>query len=239
MDEIQPPAERTDLTPAKVSHLKFKQDAGTSWARALGPSQVADLVDLAGELASVFPVVKERRVTEKQFNRKLKDLGLWDEANQMVTRIVGYTSGLVTPYTIWWSYAWVYNYSRACSGADRDEAQARETTAGRMGITLTKANALLCRRDISYLVNLFLVRRAREMEGEVKWQTAVDALNGGARAQDLYFKHVAKDQDTGETSGAIDPWNKSEAELKAEIDRMRKNVGEELAAEDVDFEVLE
>jgi hypothetical protein len=237
MEQINPPSTRSDLLPEAVSHLEFKRDAGTAWARALSPTQVADLVDLAGNLATVFPVVKERRVTEKQFNNKLDKMGIRGEADQQVQRIVGWTSGMVTPYVVWWCWCWVYNYTRCCSGSDTNEAEARADTASRMGITLDKANHLLCRRDVSYLVNLFLVRMAREMEGEIKWQTAIGAMNGVSKAQDLFFRHVASSADIGERSGTIDPWNKSESELMQEIAKMRKEIGEELNAEDAEFEV--
>jgi hypothetical protein len=227
MDEIRPPATRPDLKPEVVSHLKFKRDAGTSWARSLSPSQVADLVDLAGELATIFPVVKERRVTEKQFNNRLKKLGLFDEANSKTVRIVGWTSGLVTPFTIWWSYCWVFNYTRAATSKERTEEEARDETANRMGMTPRSLNERLARRDISYLSNLFLVRRAREMEGEIKWQTALDAVSGGSKAQEMYFRHVAKSEDSGSRAGDLDPWNRSEEELKSMISQIKKEVGEQ------------
>lgn len=226
MDEIRPPSTRVDEQPIRIEKpLKFKKDAGTSWARALHPTQVADLVDLAGELAVIFPVVKQRRVTESQFKKKLHELGAAEAAEQKLKRLVGNTAGLVTPYDIWWAYAWVYNLTAA--RADRDEGGMRENTARRMGMTLAKVEEKLARRDISYLVNLFLSRRSRELEGEIRFRVAQEALDGGARAMEMYFRHVAgKDnQEEGERGGMLDPFAMTEGELQAEVARMKKQVG--------------
>lgn len=223
MEEIQPPAKFTDAKPVVVPALKFQRDAGTSWARALNPAQIADLVDLAGELSVIFPVVKERRVTEKQFLKKLESLGQLSAANDKLLRLVGHTSGLVTLYLIWWSYAYVANYTRVTmmSGVD-DTMAAREETARRMGISVSALTERLARRDVSFMVNLFLSRLAAEAEGEIAWKTAQEALLGGARAMDLYYRHVRTAEDGGERGGALDPFNLSEGELMAEVSRLRK-----------------
>lgn len=222
MDEIKPPVAGGKQPLRSQKPLKFRKDAGTSWARALDPTQVADLVDMAGELAVIFPVVKERKVTETQFNKKLHSLGALEAAEAKLSRIIGSTGGLVTPYLIWWSYSWVYNMT---SGrGERDEVAQHEWTARRMGLTAQQATERLARRDVGYLVNLFLSRRSREMEGEIRWRAAQEAASGGARAMELYFRHVAGKDEEGERGGQLDPFSLTEGELQAEITRMNKMV---------------
>lgn len=225
MDEISPPAIDPDAKPIRVPGLKFKRDAGTSWARALDTEQVADLIDLAGELAVIFPVIKERRITERTFESKLRDMGQYEHGVDKLARIIGHTDGLVTLYHIWWSYAWVANYTRASLSKDREEKTCHDETARRMGIKPGVAMQRLARRDVSYLVNLFFVRLAREHEGQVAWRATQDAINGGSRALDTFYRHVKSNEDTGTRGGEFDPFQLTEAELMADIEKKRKRVG--------------
>lgn len=227
MDELLPPAiDGPDAKPIVVSHLSFRRDAGTAWARALSVSQIADLVDLAGELAVVFPILSDRRVTAKQFEKKLQQLGAWQGGQDKLIRIIGYTSGLVTLYYVWWSWAWVYNYSAACmSGEFENEEQAREATARHMGLELRALQERLTRRDVSYMVSLFLSRHSREMAGEVAFRTTQEALKGSAKAQELYYRHVLAEDDASKNGAFQDPFSMPTGELVAQIERMKKEVG--------------
>lgn len=225
MEEIQPPAIDGKALPVRVPALKFKRDAGTSWARALNPSQIADLVDLAGELSVIFPVIRERRVTEGQFEKKLHETGQYRFAMEKLTRIIGHTSGLVTLYHVWWSYSWVANYTKVTLADDNTELESHNETARRMGIAPGRATERLARRDVSFMVNLFLTRLATEYEGQIAWRTAQAAAKGGSRETEIYYRHIrSTGEDEGQRSGMLDPFNLSEGELMAEVERMRKQV---------------
>lgn len=221
-EKVYPPAIAEDQTPQIVPYT-LPRDSGTAWARGLTATQVADLVDLAGELAAIFPVMADRRITQKQFENKLKKLGFAHDAEEKLVRIVGYTSGLVSLYYIWWAYAWVYNFDQEYE-LEADEGAAEISAARKMGLTEREITKRLSRRDVSYVVNLFLGRKSRELKGRIMHRTAREALRGGAKHIDLFFKNVADEKQTDETS-VIDPWAMPTPDLMAEIQKMRKDVG--------------
>lgn len=223
MDEITQPAilgGKKELVP----YIDYRRDAGTSWARALTQSQVVDLIDLAGELAVITPLDLNRRITPKQFEQRLRKLDAAEDANSKLVRIVGYTSGLVTLFYVWWSWAWVHNFARECS-TGLDEQEARTNAAIRMGLDEQQLADRMARRDVSYMVNLFLTRRAREMQGEVAFRVAQDAVRGDPRSKDIFFRHLTDASGEREQPSVFDPSNLSEHELMAQIAKMKKDVG--------------
>lgn len=211
----------------EVTHLSPPKETGTAWARGLSAAQRIDLVDLAGALSVYFPPLKQRRVTERQFFSKLKKLGVLEQLNQQLVRITGSSAGITNLYNIWWSYTWVWNYSRACEMKDRTEEEARDETAERMNLTPEKAQARLTRRDVSFIVNLFLSRRAQEMRGAIEHRTALDALNGGTRDRETYFRNIAVERESHVSDAhEINAEAMAEDELRREIAALRKSVGE-------------
>lgn len=240
MDEILPAeSDGPDATPIKVPFLRFRRDAGTAWARTLNQGQIADLIDLAGNLGDVVPILAERRVTEKQFMTKLRGMGLDDEAKSRLSRVVGFAGSGVSLYYIWWSWAWVYNYTRATSMSERSEEESREVTAKRMGLTPVQLEERLARRDVSFMVNLFLSRAAREMQGEIAWRTTQQALEGGVKAQDLYYKHVATNEELGDKGGLeFDPFNMPSDEMQESVKKMRKQLNLH-QSQDAEIEIIQ
>jgi hypothetical protein len=120
----------------------------------------------------------------------------------------------------------------------------REKTAERMGITLKTANERLSRRDVSYVVNLFLSRKAREMQGEVEWRITSDALAGGVRDKEMYMRNIAQaGEDDTSPALEIPAEAMGEAELMRTIANLRKSVDEpvdtipaEVEIKDAEFE---
>lgn len=225
MDEILPAT--TDGPHARSKIVPFvdrSSDSGTSWARSLSASSIADLVDYAGKLAYLVPILNGRKMTKKRFELILRRKDCLEEAHTRLARIVGYAGSQVEPYYVWWAYAWVYNYTRFATDFD-DDREAKEHTAGRLGTDMSKVEYILVRRDVSYMVSLFLARSAREMQGEVAWRTTKSALEGGSRAQELFYKHVMKESDVAESGTILDPFDIPTNELMADIERMRKEAG--------------
>jgi len=230
-----------------VQKIQRLPDAGTEWARALSPSQVADLVDLAGELARIFPVTQNKSITPAAFHKKLDKIGALQEGNKKLARVIGVADGRVELFSVWWAGAYVFYLAKESAKSDNDDEVAA-AIAMEMKLKPKILNARLMRRDISYLTSLFLTRVAREMLGEVSLRVAQGARSGDARMTDLYFKHVVG-EDRDDTHGGeihFDPHSMTENERMAEIKKLRKQVGEEaeeievnLPALDVDFDATE
>lgn len=234
MDELTPPAiigGPKELVP----YVDHKRDAGTAWVRSLSDAQTANLVDLAGELAQTFSITDIRVITPRQFESKLTRSGKIEDLHSKLIRIVGYTAGPSTLYFVWWAWAWIYNYTRECKLQEFDEA-ARAATAEKMGLSVPDLTRRLARRDVSAIVNAFLVRSAKEMKGEIMFRTASEARDGTPKAMEMFYKFVATEEVHTDKASVIDPAQLSENQLMSEIAKMKKDLG--LLADTVDAEVI-
>lgn len=202
-----------------------KHDGGADWLRALDDDRRCQLLDLAGKLSTIFPILSDSRVTERQFYAKLKKLGQLESCLRALARVVG-THGAVGPYEIWWCHRYSYHYTRYATNSDLSIEEARYKAGERMGLADKKLSLMLARRDISYLNNVFLIQSARDLEGEISLRVAQGALSDSERDRDSYFRYVRPwKKDEVAKGREFDPDKMETADLKAQIKRMKKDMG--------------
>ena len=221
-----------------VSKIVGAVDSGTSWARSLSQSQIADLIDLAGELAQIFPPMKNRQITQKVFDAKLEEIGELENGRAKLARVIGLGNGLLSLYLVWWSFSYCFNFTRISGlGVNEDEEDTiNQKVAASMGVSESVLLSRVTRRDVGYLVNLFLQRSAQEMRGQVAWTVTQNAMAGNGHAINAYFKHIVGDGEEAAGRGThFDPFAMTEGELEAEISKIKKQVGEEIHAKKRDL----
>jgi hypothetical protein len=224
VDEIHLPEtdgdQKTLMVPAVAKH-----DGGSEWIRVLDDDRRSLLMDFAGRLAVQFPILTESKITEKSFYSKLRKAGELGNAYTALAKIAG-VHGSIGPYDIWWAHRYCHFYTRYCLNSEElgiDEAQ--ERVAARLGMKLSLLRARLSRRDASYLVNAFLVQNCRDFEGEITLRTVQAAMQGSWKDRDLYFRYVRKSEDSGGGPREFDPTRLETDDLRAQVKRLKKDMG--------------
>lgn len=203
----------------KVQAVRLKpSDSGFAWVRSLSPARLQQLVDLGAALLEVRHQSRAK-LTESKFNDLLEKHGVGRQAYEQLVSITG---AKITLWDVLWCYQYASISKRLAEDPNLEFGEIDNVAAEELGCRRDEIVRRKARLDFSEMIAVFQEAQIDFSKGSLLIRKWHDAMRGDNTSASFFMsKKGSEDKITVTT----DISSMSEAEIMAEMKRLRKTIG--------------